>query len=53
MHKSAANVSRPPPVSAVLRRSARLAAKHACRSCLGTTFINGRRRSARLASRTS
>jgi hypothetical protein len=54
MHKLAANgVSRHPPVTAVLRRSARLAAKHACHSCLGTTFINGRRRSARLASRTS
>jgi hypothetical protein len=40
-------VSAPP----ILRRSARLAAKNAMRNSMGTIFINGRRRSARLASR--
>jgi hypothetical protein len=44
---STGRVSGPP----ILRRSARLAAKNAMRNSMGTIFINGRRRSARLASR--
>jgi hypothetical protein len=43
---STGRVSAPPS----LRRSARLAAKNAMRNSVGTIFINGRRRSARLAS---
>jgi hypothetical protein len=44
---SAGPVSAPP----VLRRSARLAAKNGWRNNMGTVFFDGRRRSARLASR--
>jgi hypothetical protein len=52
--RSIRHVASTGPVSAppVLRRSsARLAAKNAMRNCMGTIFIHGRRRSARLASR--